>query len=326
MKIKNFLTVGILAALFFGFGCQKDTSETEHVALKQTVYTAFIINVHDWVYPEQSIATLNKIINISEEYQTPIDIHLDDQIVQIYKEQAPDLLERLKTSPYVAVSYHLRPPSPYFWDWDWLGLEEMDDETLYSTIKNYEEHKIDLATGQSTDEPGGYELLKELMGYPSFVVSGAGTNRRVRAAADQVWLEKGAIFVVKHNETTGWGEKLDGLWLRPEDLEVKVYEKRGHVATEDMMADALAELPETRPVFLNLKWHENNFYTWKPAWDIVYKSKEPPFDLSTASAEVKNEEEQAEEWMRFEGAIVYVKNHPEIFTAINARDLAGMIE
>lgn len=320
-----------LILLLTGFGCQP--ARESGAVLKESVYTAFVINVHDWYYIDESAETLNKIVDLHEQYQMPVDIHLTDQVTQAYKEEAPELLERLKTSPYIAVSYHVRPPSPYYWDFDWLGLEQMADETLYSTIKNYEEHKIDLATGQPTSESGGYELLKELVGYSPYVVSGAGPDARVRQAADRVWKEKGAVFTLKHKETTAWGEKLDGLWLRPEDLEVKVYEPHGRKSGEKVLTDALAELPERRPVFLNLKWHEDNFYSWKTSWNEVYNDtsvapqqpKTPPFDLSLIGAEVKDDKEQAEQWQRYEECLVYVKEHPEIFTPINAKDLASMM-
>lgn len=332
MKFERPVLFVVFLILFLtGFGCRQ-TGESDTV-LKETVYTAFVINVHDWYYTDENIETLNKIIDLHEQYQMPVDIHLTDQVTQVYQEQAPELLERLKTSPYIAVSYHVRPPSPYYWDYDWLGLEQMDDKTLYSTVKNYEEHEIDLATGQPTSAPGGYELLKELIGYSPYVVSGAGSSTRIRQAADRVWKEKGAVFALKHKETTAWGEKLDGLWLRPEDLEIKVYEPRGRKSGESVLLDGLAELPESRPTFLNLKWHENNFYSWKTSWNNVYNDtsvapqqpKTPPFDLSLTEMEIKDSKEQAEQWQRYEECLTYVKEHPEIFTAINARDLMRMM-
>ncbi|MFH1253169.1 MAG: hypothetical protein V1664_02450 [Candidatus Uhrbacteria bacterium] len=337
MKNFKFVFVAVLFLLFLGFGCSQpkivETPNPEPVSesLQNTVYTDFVINTHDWVLPEQSAATLNKIIDLHEKYQIPVDIFLDDQITQAYNEQYPELLTRLKTSPVVAVSYHLRPPTPYYWDWDWLGLEQMDNQTLYNTIKNYEEHRLDLITGQPTKEPGGYQFLKDLMSYPPFIVSGIASRPNIHKVASQVWQEKGATFTLKHEGGTAWGEKFDGLWLRPEDLEVKVYEFVDQSTGEKILIDALIQLKKDQPTFLNLKWHENNFYSQETSWRFTYGKKQggtnkPPFDVDRAinDAVLKSSAEQNEMWQRYEDLLIYVKNHPEIFTAINARNLVAM--
>ncbi|NWF62728.1 MAG: hypothetical protein HXY38_00325, partial [Chloroflexi bacterium] len=85
-------------------------------------YAIFSINVQDFSYPEQSAAVLDKIISLHEAYNVPVDIYLTDAMAQIYAEQFPQLLERLKTSPVVAISYHYRAPRPYANKYDWLGL------------------------------------------------------------------------------------------------------------------------------------------------------------------------------------------------------------
>ena len=338
MKSFKFIWIIIFFLPFLGFGCsQQEVAETslpEAVpkSLQNTVYTDFVINTHDWVLPEQSAVTLNRIIDLHEKYQIPVDIFLDDQIVQVYQEQYPELLLRLKTSPVVAVSYHLRPPTPYYWDWDWLGLAAMDDVTLYNTIKNYEEHRIDLVTGLPTAEPGGYQFLKDLMGYPPFIVSGIETTRNIHQTACKIWLEKGAIFSLKHEGDTAWGEKSDGLWLRPEDIEVKVYELTDQTTGEEILVEALAKVPTDRASFVNLKWHENNFYSEETSWRFTYGKKQggtnkPPFDVDRAinDAVLKSSAEQNEMWQRYEELLIYVKNQPEILTAINARNLAEML-
>ena len=348
-----FLTVGLL----FSFGCSQNsnqtTTNTNSVipannnsqtevsntvpsidSLNKTVYTAFIINTHDWANPELSIATLNKIIDLHEEYQTPVDIYLDDPVVQIYQEQAPDLIERLKTSPYVAVSYHLRPPYPYYWDFDWLDLDKMKNNDLATLLLNYEEHEIDLSTGQPTIEPGGYQLLKDLMGYPPYTAVVMG-SRKVMPLLAEIYKDKGALFTLTHSGTTGWGEVQNGLWMRPESQEVKVYEPRGRKSGEDILTENLAQIGTNLPAFMNLKWHEDNFYTSGTPWGPVYWTDEkergtlsPPYDLSQAmvGVKVKTQAEKDEQWTRYEECLSYVKNHPEIFTAINAKELTNMFE
>lgn len=336
MVLNKFLIFNFLSlCLLFGFGCSDTTSTTSDNSvdtvpvgsLKKTVYTDFIINTHDWTNPTESIATLNKIVDLHEKYQLPVDIYLDDQVTQIFATQAPELIERLKTSSVVAVSYHLRPPYPYYWNYDWLGFDKMNSEEIETTLRDYEEHKIDLATGQPTDEPGGYQFLKDLMGYAPYaaVVSG---GKKVAPILTDIYKEKGAVFNVTHSGTTVWGKAKDGLWLRPESLEVKVYETKSRESGEDILTTALGKLGDTRPAFLNLKWHENNFYTSGTPWEPVYSKINPPYDLSQAmiGVTVKTQAEQDEQWTRYEECLSYVKDHPEIFTAINARDLVEMIK
>lgn len=303
-------------------------------SLDITVYTAFIINTHDWANPEESIATLNKLIDLHEKHQIPIDIYLNDPVVQIYETQAPDLIERLKTSPYVAISYHLRPPYPYYWDYDWLGLDKLSDSELKTLLLNYEEHEIDLTTGEPTDNPGGYELLKELMRYPPYVTVVMG-NQKVQPILAEIYKEKGALFTLTHSGTTEWGETKHDLWMRPESLEIKMYENLKRKSGEEILTQALTELGETRPTFLNLKWHEDNFYTSGTPWGPVYWSDSdernflyPPYNLSKAmeNVKVKTEIQKQEQWTRYEETLIYVKNHPEIFTPINAKNLTEMVE
>lgn len=346
MGFKNFFLLKLLfICLLFGFGCSSpatdpafEDSSTETFAsiesLKKTVYTAFIINVHDWTDSEMSIAILNKIIDLHEEYEMPVDIYLDDQVTQIYAEQAPEFIERLKLSPFVAVSYHLRPPYPYYWDYDWLGFEKKSKEEIATILRDYEEHKVDLITGQPTEEPGGYQFLKDLIGYSPYTVVVMGSQKIMPILAE-IYKEKGAKFNLTHSGNTAWGEIKYGLFMRPEDLEIKVYEPRGRKPGGEILTESLAEITTSRPAFMNLKWHEDNFYTFGTPWSPVYwnDKKErgflsPPYDLSQAlvGIKIKSEAERAEQWTRYEECLAYVKNHPEIFTAVNARILAEMVD
>ncbi|MBU4453324.1 hypothetical protein KKH24_03620 [Patescibacteria group bacterium] len=342
--MKKYLFLFIVSLVALGFGCQQaDIEETapepivsEAEGLHETIYTSFVINTHDWCNPELSIATLNRIIDLHEEYELPVDIYLDDQVVQIYEQQATDLIERLKSSPYVAVSYHLRPPYPYYGEMDFLELDDMSKDALTATILNYEEHRIDLSTGELLEEPGGYQYLKDLIGYAPYIVGSTGNSNKVRKVLVEIYKDKGAIFSVARNEGySDFGDSQDGLWSRPEDFEVKVYEPRGHKAGEKFLLDVIEEVSNLPTSFVNLKWHENNFYTWFTPWGEVYytdqnktEALEPPFDLSKAGegSEMKIADEQAEQWSRYEECLIYAKNHSEIFTVINARDLATMVK
>ncbi|MEK6921531.1 MAG: hypothetical protein AABX82_06615, partial [Nanoarchaeota archaeon] len=203
------------------------------------LYVLFSLNVHDWVYPEESIATLHKIIDIHEKYDVPIELYLDDQVMQIYYEQSPELIERLKTSSVVAVSYHVRPPIPYYTqlDFDFIGLEDLDETTVKETVLGYEEHRIDLETGEPTDAAGGYEFVKEIIGYAPLTVSGFENFGTIGSVLRAVYSEKGALFVVVHGKlgeeqlVVPLGEKRGSLYVRPSTVDVRLFESVGEDTT-----------------------------------------------------------------------------------------------
>lgn len=343
------LFLSFLLLSLLGFGCSSDvapltpnvetpvalvTSETP-VATPDALYVSFIINVHDWSNPTQSIATLNKILDIHEKYQIPVDIYLDDPVVQIYALQAKDLLERFRSSSVVAVSYHLRPPYPYYTDFDWSGLDKLSSSELKALLTNYETHAIDLTTGQPTTPPGGYQYLKDLMGYAPYTVAGVQAGP-VDKIADDLYESMGAQMTLVHGRETKLGKKENGLWLRPETLEVKAYEKKSRYAGEDLLNDSIAQLPTTGQRFMNLKWHEDNFYTSGTPWGGVYydggdktKPLTPPFDLSVANiaaiSKPKTATEQDEQWKRYEEAVAYVAGHKDIFTPLNSPQILELM-
>jgi hypothetical protein len=344
MRLPFFLPAILLLA---GFGCSSlapsaqtdvtvqngsDTAipSVDPVEIQKTIYTTFVINVHDWTEPEESIATLNRIIDLNEKYEMPVDFYLTDGMVQLYAKEAPDLIARLATSPYVAVSYHLRPPTPYYANFHDEWFDGLSNADLKTQLQAYEEHATDLATGKPTDAPGGYTYLKQLLGYPPYVVVQSYGSDKISKTLASIYKEMGAVFTLRHGTATALGVKANGLYLRPEDLEVKVYEKKTEVPVEEMIADALEELPTTLPAFLNLKWHEDNFYASGTGWFGIYFQDgndrsipfDPPYDLSNTSTQTpKSEEQQKVQWDRYEGMLQYMKDHPETYTVVNARDL-----
>ncbi|HBK33796.1 TPA: hypothetical protein DEP34_03165 [Candidatus Uhrbacteria bacterium] len=307
-----------------------DTS-SEMEDLPTGTYMTFIINVHDWVYPKESIATVNRVLDLHEQYQIPVDMYVDDPLVQLYVNEAPELIERLKTSPLVAVSYHVRPPAPYH-SFDFVGMDTLSQEVLEDLLYDYETSRVDLETGEPTDDPGGYAYLKEVMGYAPYAVGGNSANVRVAKALADVYAHMGATFWVSHNRLIEWRDQYEDLWQRPEDVEVKMYERKTYMSAQTLIEEALKDLPSYRPAFVNLKWHENNFYTSGTTWGAVYwedpESKngdfEPPFDLSRAGEGVlmKTEDQQTEQWRRYEEALQYAQDHANTITVVNMRMLA----
>lgn len=347
---KRFLFVALLL-LLTGAGCTSTTpstdttespsssntpSEEAKITLSETVYTSFVINTHDWTEPEESIATLNRLLDLHEKYDLPIDIYLNDPMVQLYEQEAPDLIERLKDKSYVAISYHLRPPYPYYAGFRESVFDGLSKSELRSRLLDYEEHAIDLKTGEPTDEPGGYEHLKDLLGYAPIVVAGAADQDPIHKTLASIYKEKGATFTLRHNVDDTLGSSINGLSLRPENVEVKVYERKDEISVDALFAESFAALPETRPAFLNLKWHENNFYSSGTGWFGVYFADgadrsitlDPPYDLSLgySTQTDKTEAQKQIQWDRYEAVLAYVKARPETYTVINAWDLLDLLE
>lgn len=299
----------------------------------QTTYTAFVINVHDWTQPDKSIATLNRILDLHTEYAVPVDIYLDDAVTQQYVTQAPELIERLKTDPNVAVSYHIRPPTPYYGGFHEEWFRGMNTAALYGRVMEYETHAIDLETGQPTSAPGGYQYVKELMGYAPIVAAQANGRTPLGKAVANVYRDLGAIFTLRHGAASAPGDTVNDLFLRPEDAELKVYERLDAADANRLIADVIATLPTDRSSFLNLKWHEDNFYTTGTPWDDVYlinrkDPKDPPYDIANwqSSTQPKTAAQQEIQWDRYEAMLQYVTMNTDTVTAMNARDLLTLIE
>lgn len=327
-----------ILVLLLGSGCAPVLEEQTTTATSTTipdvqltqepqVYVSFIQNVHDWVFPENSLATIHRLIDLHELYKIPMDLYLDDQVVQEYLKLEPSIFDRLKSSEYVAISYHIRPPHPVYEGFDMIGLANMSIEDQYAVLYQYETHRLDLATGEYTEEPGGYAYLKELIGYAPRVVTHT-TSREYGEALSRVYEEMGALFAVVHGKEKTLNDLIYGLHTRPEQVEVKLYEDsyaKGFDA-EERFAKWTADFDGTSDYFINLKYHENNFYTQGTPFEYVYVNS-PPFDLSAGDKTVmKSKQAQDEKWKIYEEALQYVSEHSDELTAITSIDLEKMLE
>jgi len=332
-----FLLLSVSVLLLTACGTATEvTPSVESTTAEPQTYVTFNVNVHDWVFPEDSAAAIDKVIDIHEKYQVPVDIYLDEPITQIYAKDYPELIERLKTSSMVAVSYHTRPPSPYAFGFDVLKLGEMSDQERYETVKEYETHALDLTTGETTDAPGGYLYLKELMGYAPYVAVAMSTPD-IQATVNKVWEEMGATFTLVHEVDSTLGTKKNGLFLRPETVEVKGYESVGKLDADEVMASALTEAAaKPGDAFINIKWHDDNYYTKGTNWDIVYfvdgdahggAPLDPPWDTSLGAKNAKRRTvaQVAAQWALYEGLVKYASEHEDTLSLINARNLVEML-
>ena len=312
----------------------------KEIPARSTNYIQFTLNVHDWVNPEHSIETAKKTIEIHEKYNIPIDIYLTGTITEIYLEQAPELISMLKSSDVVTISYHFRAPMPAYTGFDYIGLDEMNDEELYETLLNYEEHKLDLETGEyDEDEKGGYQLVKDTIGYAPIAVGAPTNNPDVAKILYKIYKEKGAFLGIVHERVIEFGEKKNDLFLRPEDVEIKWYEEnRRHMkeglTAEELIKERTAGIPKEGS-FINIKMHENNYYVQDtPFWPVYWTDSkkttplEPPYDLDAANGVItfRNEDYQDAMWEFYEDAVSYVADNPNKFTAISNADVKEMLE
>jgi hypothetical protein len=350
--MKRICIVLIIVLILFCIGCEnkvKDNVDEDvndiYVDDEVEKYISFTLNVQEFLFVEEGIETVNKVIDLHEQYNIPIDIYLTNAIVQIYERNAPELLERLKTSSVVAVSYHVRPPLPYYTKYDFLGLEEMDEEERYETIVNYEEHALDLNKGIASADQGGYEYLKELIGYaPLCVGTQAGTGV-VAKTVSRVFQEKGAVFTVVHgNSLTPYeseeclsirqdnfmklGEKRYDLYIRPENVDVRLFQCLDKEAG-DVIEDGFS-YADSDVVFLNVKMHDNDFYSEKSAWTTAYLSdgrkafNAGDFNYLDYKDEtlLLDEDAKQEMWDIYEEAVIYANSN---YNIVNLFDVIEML-
>ena len=348
MKMKKIIFSLLCLVMLFNLGCttnvenqvanetpSADVEKSSDLDLNGVKYTMFILNVHDWLDENDSIETLNRVIDIHEKYEIPVNIYLTDPMVQLYVSKAPDLINRFKTSKYVTISYHSRPPTPYYSDFDIIGLHELSDQEIYDKVMEYETHKIDLATGLPTSEPGGYAYLKELMGYAPPTVSILSSYPNVTTQAMKVYKNLGATFTLVHGKDTQLGDTKSGLYLRPEQVELKLYESKSlNAVAGDVIESAINAFTgdTSKGEFINIKYHEDNFYLNGTPWITNFYTdgkdsdpKETPFDLTIVDTKKKTEAEQAHMWELYEDAVKYVKDNADTMHPISEQDLTDML-
>ncbi len=300
------------------------------------VYTLFTLNVHDWVYPENSAEAINKVIDIHEQYQVPVDIYVTGPSFQNYVADYPELVERLSSSEMVAISYHVRPATPYYSGFeDLVGLNEMDKVELEKILTEYEEYRLDLETGLTLDEPGGYQFVKDAIGYAP-LITGVSVGGEIGEVLAKVYKDKGGQFVVSRNDPD-LGDERYGSYVRPEHSEVKLYEwVRSQTGGEDVFIRAVEQMVEAEngPQFINMKYHENNFYLQgTPFWPVYWEddskqvTKEPPFEVGVheETPDFRSQNMQDSHWALYEATVKYASEHADEFNPINAFDLKEMI-
>jgi len=292
----------------------------------------FSINVHDFLEGEQSAEALNTLIDIHETYQVPVDVYLTDPSFETYMEEAPELLERMRDSDLVSISHHVRPPSPYYSGFDWVGLKSLSESALKELLYTYETESLDPVTGEPSGELGGFFGMKEYFGYAPLAV-GNTSSKVYGSVLSSVYDELGAVFASIHGRDIEFGETHGDQYARPEHAEIKIYEYPDGNAEE--VIESFLQPYESREwegltSYTNIKIHENDLYSRGTSWLTVYYEDgsgksimdTPPYDLGNAYSPPKPPDWSAGILAVYEDAVRYVSGFEDRFDTINLSELA----
>jgi hypothetical protein len=272
------------------------------------IFTQFVINVHDFVNWQKSLATVFYIVYFHAEYGIPVHLYITDMVLQKWVDAygEGDIAALIAFDPeLVSVSYHNRAPYPYdngtYWvDWSgWFTGTSQNYQEL--AIALYEVLKINVETGYvDTGLPGGFAYLKDVAGYAPYVAAGANGSSTTQRAAASVYGYLGAQFTVEHVADNSVVDictmnPAGNLHLRGESVAAKAYEIRdinysgnGGAYVEAVLdsktnwtggADidsasgnvwTAVNATTSKRLFLNIKWHDNNFYMDGTPWLRIY--------------------------------------------------------
>lgn len=296
-------------------------------SINYTDYFTFSLNTQDYAYPDLSIAMLRKVVDAHERYQIPVDVYLTTTMIDLYEQMAPDLLVRLATSPWVALTYHTRPPKPYHYGYDWLGIGPMSYAEQYSTIMNYETHGLDLVTGQATAAAGGFGKLKAILGSAP-VLTAFLADAPLEPAVSEVFRDLGAKMRIVHGRIINLGDMQRDLYIRPEHVDMILLEHTSenvNSALDAAVQQAHAAIGAIAPYFVGVKMHDNDFFADHSAWTETYlhHGRRPPWDLSFKSP-LLDVTTQVARWSMYEGAVAYASANRTRIGALNGPGLLSL--
>jgi len=248
-------------------------------------------------------------------------------MVDVFEKQYASLLTRLKTSPYVQVCYHTRPPLPYYTNFNWMRMDTMTDAQKYNTIMRYETHGLNLTTGQTTDATGGFGKLKTVLGYTPLVAA-CFPDDAAGATPLTVYKDLGAKMFVDHNRTINLGDKKEGLPLRPEHYDLKLFEQ-ANSTTDSIVSNALQSAHSAgnakAPYFIGIKMHDNDFFADSSAWVTVYSKKVPAWDITQKST-LLSAAEQTTMWNAYVNMVQYASTHATTIKTVSTKDVITMLQ
>lgn len=318
----------------------------------QKAVITFVLNVHDWRHVDESAGTLLRAISIFERYGVKGDFYLTGPMVKAYADRRPDVLERLRETG-MTISDHVRPPHPLYPGFDG-GLKALGDAPLAAALRDHETYELDLATGGLVrSRPGGYTAVGRALGKWPVTVVAPTSDLRVKDAAIANYHAMGARALVLYHES---GTKLDtpfewrgGLLVRPSDFSVTRWRAEG-LAEESFwwnmlsspeygqrfdptryLKDQLAARTASRPPFVTVLIHENNFERKGPeSWTLCFYEdrdrtapRTPPYPLDAPDLSTPRPAAEKEAiWAAYEGLVAYAATNLTVATSAEIVEMA----
>ncbi len=315
-------------------------------------YMTFAINVHDWTHPEESAATLLRLVDLFERYQVRGDFYFTPEITRALAARRPEVIERLARSR-MTISYHVRPPHPLVEGFD-ASLQGLDEVALQRVLTDSQSLGLDPRTGELIPEQsGGYRYVSQAFGRDPVAVGISNSNARIRSMAERVFAWLGARMTIHYHEE---GTRIEApfefsndLLVRPSDFSitrVKMPDGRENFwwnlvgAGGDHPVDLLkskleeweAKATGRRP-FVTALIHENNFYRSGPeGWTSIYyeivngqrgRPLKPPFDLNAPDpSRPRGEAAQQAIWDAYEALVAYAARELAVVTSEDVVKLA----
>ena len=293
----------------------------------------FSLNVQDFSYPDRSADVIDRAITLHESVGVPVDVFLTTTMVDLYQSNYPALLNRLITSPIVALNYHTRPPLPYRTGYDWLGLTNMTSNAVFSVVTDYETHGLDLVTGTSTTNSGGYAKLKSLAGYAPFMV-GIASDTQINGPVQTAFNRLGARINVVHGSAKNLTNRtVRGMYEKPEHVDLRLFETNyDGVAPSVILSNAFtwarASNGVSPPYFAGVKMHDNDFFAQDSAWVTIYEHKinqRPWTNAWTTKSPLISTNEMTNLWDRYEQLVRYAGSNQLRYTTLNARGVLSRL-
>ncbi len=317
-------------------------------------FFTFAINVHDWVHPEESAATLLQLVDIFNRYGVRGDFYFTPEIAAALAERFPQVIARLNETN-MGLGYHVRPPHPASSGFD-QRLRDLAASALYATMRQYETYGLNLETGElDPSRAGGFRAVRQIFGRNPVVAAVPNDNPTIRATGQQLLRDLGVQMTVTYHES-GTDlyhpfEYTNGLLVRPSDFSVTRvtaidgsnnfwWNYMGTARANDYhplrllelgMAQWQARSPSRKP-FVTALIHDNNFARRGPeGWTSFYfeivngqrgNPLPPPWDLTAPDPSTpRPSSEQEAIWRAWEELVAYVATH---FTVVTAADIVAM--
>ncbi len=320
----------------------EDSLEPVNADKESSLYTLFSLNVHDWVNPEESAKTINRVIDLHEKYDIPIGIYLTDPSFQNYVEMNDTLVDRLATSDVVEIGYHFRPPYPAYNGFDINDLASLNEEDRYEKFLEYETRALDLETGLPSNKPGGFKFITDTLGEAPIIAAIGSSYGPIRQTLTKLYYDLGAVFTVGRNGVD-LGDMEGDLYIRPEHYDLKLYEQAKKYSKlgksiEEILEEATQGLQkaDTGPQIIGIKYHENNFYlTGTPFAPCMWEDNEksipytPPYDLDLCYEDGKDFlplPAQQEQWDLYEATLAYIDANRDKYPPTSLKELLDVLE